>query len=203
MYKFAKCIKICITCARFINQKLRNMKKVFFIVALTAASFAGFAQDDKAASKPLSFSIGLEASLPFGDFADRYSFGIGGSAQADYKVADDLAITLNAGYISYSGKDQSITIPGLPTINNKNEALGLVPVLAGAKYWFSPNIYGSGQLGLSFATGKGNSGSNFTYAPGVGFQFSQFDILVKYVGISGSNGGSALNAVGLRAAYNF
>ncbi len=181
-----------------INQKLRNMKKVFFITALTVASFAGFAQDDKKeASKPFTFSVGVEGALPLGDFGDTYNFGIGGSIQGDYKVADELAITLNVGYISYSGK--SITVlPGFPTV--KVDALGLVPVLAGIKYWFSPNVYGSGQLGLSFATGSG-SGSNFTYAPGIGFQVQKFDFLLKYTGISGD--GSSLNSIGLRAAYNF
>jgi hypothetical protein len=173
------------------------MKKLFFIAALTAASFTTFAQDDKASDKPLSFSVGVEASLPFGDYGDVYSFGIGGSVQGDYKLSSDLAVTLNAGYISYAGK--SVTYPIIGTI--KADALGLVPVLAGIKYWFSPNIYGSGQLGLTFATGKGNSGSNFTYVPGVGFKVSQFDFLLKYTGMSTE--GSSFSAIGLRAAYNF
>jgi hypothetical protein len=185
------------------------MKKLLFIAALTAASFTGFAQDEKEADKKLSFSIGLEAALPFGDFGDFSSFGIGGSAQGDYKVSPELAITLNAGYISYSAKTVS-TIIGFDPVtfapiygDVKGDALGMVPVLAGIKYWFSSMIYGSGQLGLSFATGNGASGSNFTYAPGIGFQFSKFDVLLKYTGISSSGGGSSLSAVGLRAAYNF
>lgn len=183
------------------------MKKLFLIAALTAVSFAGFSQDD-AAAKPLSFSIGLEAALPIGDFADFSSFGIGGSAQADYMVAPSVAITLNAGYVSYAAKSVKVPtgVDGSGNIiysNVKGDALGLIPVLAGIKYWFTPMVYGSGQLGLSFASGKGNSGSNFTYAPGIGVKFSNIDLLLKYVGISAKGGGGSLNAIGLRAAYNF
>lgn len=173
------------------------MKKVFFITALTVASFAGFAQDDKKeASKPFSFSVGIDGQLPLGDFGDSYNFGVGGSAQAAYKVAEELDITLSAGFLSFSGK--SITITGLPSF--KVPAFQIVPVLAGIRYHFSPNIYGSGQLGMSFGIGD-NSGSNFTYAPGIGFKVSDFDFLLKYTGISGD--GSSINTIGLRAAYNF
>ncbi len=181
------------------------MKKLFFIAALTATSFGAFAQKDKEESKTLGFSVGVEGSLPMGTFGDSYSAGFGGSVQGDYKVADKLAITLNAGYISYSGKSYQ-TLVGFDVNFNpiygtaKLKSLGLIPVLAGVKYWFSSNVYGSGQLGLSFASGSG-TGSNFTYAPGVGVKFSQFDVLLKYTGISATGG--SLNAIGLRAAYNF
>lgn len=177
------------------NQKLRNMKKVLLIAALTAVSFAGFAQDEKGATKKFGFSVGVEAALPMGDFGDSYGFGIGGTVQADYNVNDKFALTLNTGYITYSGKTIDLGI-----ISIKNDALGLIPVLAGAKYSFSENVYGSAQLGVSIASGSG-SGSNFTYAPGVGVKFSNFDVLVKYTGISATGG--SLNSIGLRAAYNF
>ncbi|HAN66307.1 MAG TPA: hypothetical protein DCQ34_08625 [Chitinophagaceae bacterium] len=171
------------------------MKKLFFIVALTTASFAGFAQDKSAETKKLNFSVGVEAQLPIGDFADGYGFGIGGTVQADYRVADQIDLTLNAGYITFSGKTIDLGV-----ISFKNDALGLIPVLAGAKYHFSDNIYASAQLGLSFASGSG-SGSNFTYAPGIGFKFSKIDVLAKYTGISATGG--SLNTVGVRAAYTF
>lgn len=172
------------------------MKKLFFIVALTAASFSGFAQDKSAETKKLNFSVGVEAQLPIGDFADVNGFGIGGTVQADYRVADQIDLTLNAGYITFSGK--TLTVAGFSI---KNDALGLIPVLAGAKYHFSDNIYASAQLGLSFASGSGRSGSNFTYAPGIGFKFSKIDVLAKYTGISATGG--SLNTVGVRAAYTF
>ena len=184
------------------------MKKLLLASAiLIAASTSSFAQkDSKEDSKPLSFSIGAEGSLPLGTFGNSYSFGFGGSVQGDYKVSDNFAITLNAGYLTYSAKSITI-ITGFNPITFAPiygtftpAALGAIPVLAGGKYWFSPNVYGSGQLGLTFFSGSG-TGSNFTYAPGVGVKFSQFDVLLKYIGISGN--GSSLNAVGLRFAYTF
>lgn len=164
------------------------MKKLFFIAALTAASFGVQAQD----TSPLKFSLGVEAALPIGDFADVSSFGIGGTVQADYMAAESLALTLNAGYISFSGK----TILG-----QKLDASGFIPVLAGIKYYFTPQLYGSGQLGVTFGDEKG-AGSIFTYAPGLGYKFSEnFDGLIKYTGYSQSGG--SISTVGVRLAYTF
>lgn len=173
------------------------MKKVLLIAALTTVSFAGFSQDKKE-SKPLSFSVGVDAGLPIGDFGDGYSFGIGGSAQADYKVADKLALTLNTGYMSYSGK--SISVLG---VSIKNPSLGVIPIMAGTRYWFSENLYGSAQLGVSIwsFSGGGGSETSFTWAPGIGYRFSNIDLLLKYNSINATGG--ALGSIGLRAAYNF
>lgn len=165
------------------------MKKLLFAVVLAAASFAVQAQD---ATRPLRFSLGLEAALPVGDFADVSSFGIGGSVQADYTVAEKLALTLNAGYISFSGK----TINGF-----KLDATGFIPVLAGFKYALTEQLYGSAQLGLTFSDEDGG-GSVFTYAPGLGYKFSDnVDALLKYTGYSRNN--SSISTVGLRIAYTF
>ena len=52
------------------------MKKLLLASAiLIAASTSSFAQkDSKEDSKPLSFSIGAEGSLPLGTFGNSYSF---------------------------------------------------------------------------------------------------------------------------------
>lgn len=164
------------------------MKNLFLIAALAVASLAVKAQD----TNPLKFSIGLEAALPVGDFADASSFGIGGSAQADYWVADKLNLLLNAGYISFQGK----TFNGV-----RDKATGFIPVQAGFKYNLTEQLYGLAQLGATFITEK-NSNTLFTYAPGLGYQFSpNFDALLKYTGFSAK--GVDLSAVGLRIAYTF
>ena len=171
------------------------MKKLFLVAIIVFTVASVNAQKSVSSGSSIIFSIGVEPSLPVGDFHDiGYNFGIGGSLQGEYKAAEDLGITLNAGYLNYSGKDD---------VSNIKFNTGIVPVLAGFKYYFSPKMYGQGQLGISIFTDSG-SGSFFTYTPGVGFYLSDnIDVLLKYTGISGGKGGGNLNSVGARLAYNF
>jgi hypothetical protein len=158
------------------------MKRLFFVLAIT--TIVGTSAN--AQSKP-AISIGVDAGIPT---TSGYSFVIGGSLQGDFKVADELALTLSAGYKSWQIKKDF-----------GGGSAGLIPVLGGVKYYFTPIVYGSGQLGISFSTESGG-GSAFTYAPGVGFKVSKnFDILAKYTGMS-SNGINT-DEVGVRAAYAF
>ena len=175
------------------------MKKLLLVTIVALSVVTVNAQKHVAASSPIIFSIGVEPSLPIGAFHDiGYSFGIGGSLQGEYKAADDFGITLNAGYMNYSAKDY--TINGV-TFNGGS--FGIVPVMAGFKYYFSPKVYGHGQLGVSIGTSSGAS-SNFTYSPGIGFYVSDnIDLLLKFTGISGGSGGGSLNSIGARLAYNF
>ena len=169
------------------------MKKLFFILALTAGSFAANAQNESADVKPFHISLGVDAGLPVGDWSDFYSFAIGGSLKGAYSVADELAITLSAGYLNLSGK----TFSGV-----KVPSTGLIPVLAGIKYNFTPKVFATAELGSSFGTEKG-SGSIFTYAPGIGFNLSDhIDANVRYIGFS-EKGGVSSSLIGLRLAYTF
>lgn len=163
------------------------MKKVLLSLAIVATVFTANAQK-KSSDNPLKFSVGLDAGYPIGDIGDFSSFAIGGSVQGDYTVAEKFAVTLNAGYLNFSGKDGA-------------ESFSLIPVLAGAKYFFSENFYGHAQLGVSFGASN-TEGTNFTYAPSVGYQITpNFDIAAKYLAISGN--GSTTSTIGLRVAYTF
>ena len=198
-----------------LKQKLtQNMKKVFLIAALAVASFAVNAQD----ASPIKFSVGADLALPVGDFIDNdafevkfndvYSWGAGLSLQGTYAVDESLGLTLNLGYLNYFGKDYE---------GEKAESLGVIPVLAGIEYNFTPQVFASAQLGYSFYTGKFLSDSDlkmngFTYAPGIGFRFTpNFSALLKYQGASvkiKEDGGDEslkgnLNHIGLRLAYTF
>jgi hypothetical protein len=175
------------------------MKKVVFVSAMLvlALSTKTFAQDGE--TKKLGFSVGAELGLPMSDFGKSYSFGIGGSVQADYNIDEKLSVGLNVGYLSYSGK--TITIPAItfggvtltPASSVKIPSFGVTPVLAGAKYNFTEKVFGQAQLGMSFYKG----GSSFTYAPGIGVNLGPISALVKYVGWKDAN------SIGLRVAYNF
>jgi hypothetical protein len=161
------------------------MKKLFFVVAISFI-LATSASAQTHGAKP-AISIGVDAGIPT---TTGFSFVIGGSLQGDFKVAEELALTLSAGYKSWQVKKDFGGGSG-----------GFVPVLGGIKYYFTPIVYGSGQLGISFSTESGG-GSAFTYAPGIGFKVSNnFDILAKYTGMS--NHGASLDEVGVRLAYAF
>ena len=174
------------------------MKKVLLFVAVIAISAAVNAQK-KSSANPTVFSLGVEGSVPSGTFHTLgYNFGIGGSAQVDHKISSDAAITLNVGYINYSNKS---TTP--------KYHFSVIPVLAGVKYWFSPKVYGSAQLGAAFNSAKvSNSNSaaatstGFAYSPGIGFNITNgLDLLVKYFGNSVSGG--TFSSFGARLAYTF
>ena len=164
-------------------------------MAIVAIAFSANAQDSKT-DKPLKFSVGVEAGLPLGDFKEVSKFGIGGSVQGEYSAAEKVGLTLNAGFLSFSGK----TIDG-----DKFPSTSIIPVLAGAKYYFTEKVYGHAQVGISFMSvkfeGVTASASGFTYAPTIGVMPSEnFDISLKYLGISKDGTTSFL---GLRVAYTF
>lgn len=187
------------TFAPDLKTKLKKMKKLILSAVVLVAAIGANAQTNsngtaKAAASKFGFSVGVEAAIPVGTFGDAYSFGIGGSAQGDIWVAPELAITINAGYINYSGK----TIGGY-----KVPSVGVIPIMAGIKYKFAGSgVYASGQLGTGIFTGGGSSTSSFAYAPGIGYNFSKnVDALLKYQAYSKNS--SSLGSVGLRIAYTF
>jgi len=144
---------------------------------------------DKSSCYNNSFSLGAESSLPVGLFGNVYSFGIGVSGQGNFRIANNLSLTLYAGYINYFLKN---------SYGGGNQ--GYIPLLNGIEFNISSGIYGSTQIGYTFYT-KGQGGA-FTYSPGIGYKFSShITALLKYVG----HIRSAINSssVGVRAAYVF
>jgi hypothetical protein len=173
------------------------MKKTILSIAIIGIYVAASAQKKEDDLQMLKLSVGAEAALPLGDFGKAYTFGIGGTAQADYKVTDDLALNLNAGYISFLPK--SIAILGVST---KGKAVGYIPILAGIRYYFTEEVFALAQLGITIATASGSSSSLFTYAPGIGYKFSEHvDAALKYTGYS--KDGNNSSTIGVRIAYTF
>ncbi|MDN3655775.1 outer membrane beta-barrel protein [Ferruginibacter paludis] len=175
------------------------MKKVMLsAVILTLSVLTASAQKESAETNSFKFSVGVEGGLPTGDLKTTSSFGIGGSIQGDYKATESFALTLNAGYLSFSGKTVSLLGESI-----KYPSINIIPVLAGGKYYFTESVYGSAQVGVSFVSMTGESSSSaFTYAPGIGYYVSpNFDLLLKYQ--AASKNGSTLSFIGLRAAYSF
>ena len=194
------------------------MKSTLKITALVAA-FAAFTLGAKAQTNPtptttttsggVRLSIGVDAGIPTGKVSDNYNWNIGGSVQADIPVANQLFVTVNAGYNSIMGKNN---------VNGTNVSatdIQLLPAKAGLKYFPVKSFYVQGEAGAAFALNKSDLGFDksaaFIYAPQIGYQFalggkSYLDAGVRYEAstkfVSTVND-SKINFFGLRIAYAF
>jgi hypothetical protein len=213
------------------------MKKLFFAIAIAAISISVNAQDTSAVSyntsagkndtytskknafdKKFIMSIGIEPSIPVGHFHDYSGFGFGGSLQGEVKPSQRVGITINAGYIAYSGK----TVKGVdyPTFK-------YWPAMGGLKIYMgnTSKTYIHGQAGPGFGTD--GLGTSFWYGGGVGVNLGKtIDAELRYAGwkqnqvnVTGGNGGvyggtggtggtgggygGHYSTIGLRLAVNF
>jgi len=187
--------------------KITTMKTVTKVIAgafTAAAIFIG--SNVNAQTTPankLRFGIGLEAGAPLGNAHDISNFELGGTARLQYGVTNNLALTLTSGYYNFFGKQNTSQ-----TIDYKS--VGIVPVKAGIKAFFTDNLYFGAEAGAGFETKsfgsyKGgpeyNKDTKLILAPGIGFANKTWDVGVRYENFSGQ--GQNYGLVGLRLAYGF
>ncbi len=113
----------------------------------------------------------------------------------DLRVQHDLSqrtsLTLTTGYYAFLGK---------PEINNVKVGSDLIPLKAGAKFFFGDTYYFQPEVGVGFSTKK-NGGNPFIYAPSLGYANNKWDIALRYEGFEYSGGSNGM--VALRLAYAF
>jgi hypothetical protein len=160
------------------------MKKLILAFAIIAfATVGAHAQD----GRPTTLSIAANVGIPT---TQGYSLAYGADFQADFAVAPTTKITGSLGYEGYSWKGGGSS--------------GIVPILAGAKFFFGETgkMYGHAQIGYAAYTGKGSTGGAFAYAPSIGYYVSpNLDIALKY--LASSKESYTLGSMNLRFAYNF
>lgn len=150
------------------------MKKIIFVMAIvvSASLQAQDYDEDASTDKTWIWSIGVEPSVPVGNFNDFSNFGLGGSLQGEYKPGEVLGITLNAGYMNYFGK----TVNGFAYGD-----LQYWPVMAGLKLYMSDMAYIHGQAGAGFGTE--DLGTSFWYGGGIGLNVTKaIDAELRYMG---------------------
>lgn len=175
------------------------MKKlsIMVIVMLAALSTTRLYAQKTDDYKKFSLGLGLEAGLPLTGLNTFYSVGVGGTLRATIGLDKMSAVTVTSGVIVFIPKD----------LNGANlKAQVNIPIKGGYKYMFSEHFYGIGEAGVTIAkvyanAGNGQvvsaTGTEFTYAPGIGVQFGGFDTSLRYEGYSGSG------FLGLRVGFNF
>jgi hypothetical protein len=126
---------------------------------------------------------GLELSLPTGDLGNVVGVGVGPFAKFQYGINEDIALIGSLGYTYWTKK----------TVNSYDWTASAVPLLVGAKYNLSkqvtPGFYGFAEIGFYFfSTSRSYGGytisgsaTDFVIAPGVGYEFGNFDASLKYV----------------------
>lgn len=189
------------------------MKSTLKISALVLA-LAGLTYTAKAQTAPTStttsngvrLSVGVETGIPTGKLNDSHGWNLGGSVQADIPVAQQLFVTVNAGYNNIFGK----TVNGVSATD-----IQLLPVKGGLKFFPASNFYIQGEAGAGFALNKKDVGFDksaaFIWAPQVGIQFpvgnkSYLDAGIRYEASTKFNSAfndSKVNFLGLRLAYAF
>lgn len=168
---------------------MRNRLLLVVVIAMLFATSSSFAQHQ------ISLGGGADILIPMGTFGDVYSIGFGGDLRGQYMVDDQFSMMLTAGFLSFSVKDSPI----------KLDNATVIPILAGAKYFFQPSgefrPYGALELGISifkqsFPSILGVSSvssTEFTYAPALGFEYqlgsghTKLDAAVRFNGISDAN----------------
>ncbi|MNK47556.1 hypothetical protein D3C87_663680 [compost metagenome] len=153
-----------------------------------------------------NIGIGGEIGLPSGNFAGVSAVGLGASVKADLPVANNLALSLNAGYINFFGRRNQVL---------QVQDLSYAPAKAGLKYWLSEGFYAEGQLGVALPLSSGLK-TLFAWSPGIGTQFrlsgeNKLDLGIRYEGWTGKRDSNLIAAntintkgfAGLRFAYVF
>lgn len=148
--------------------------------------------------KPFKIGAGAMIGLPIGDLGDIASLAYGVDLMCEYAVQPSFTLTLSIGYVDFSKKSE---YKDLEDEWGTKFKLGIIPVLAGTKYYFTNKLYGNAQIGISLAT-ESDYGTAFTFAPGVGFKISEnLDLLLKYQSETATGGSDSF--IGLRAGFNF
>jgi len=152
----------------------------------------------------LRFGFGVEGGIATGNAHDLSNLYLGGTGRLQYGVSNNLAITLTSGYYNFFGKDE----PGTDT---KYQSLGMVPIKAGIKAFFSPNWYFGAEVGAGIETKTflpqgidsqaGEKDTKLILSPGIGYATKHWDVGARYENFSGQSNGYGL--VGLRIAYGF
>ena len=176
---------------------MKKLSKLIGVAFLAAILF--FATDVKAQTTPANafvLSLGIESGLPTGIAKYGTNFSLGGTARLQYGVTNDLAITFTAGGYHLFPKK----IPGQ---DRRYQSYGELPIKAGVKEFFLPNIYVGGEIGVAFEKLEGpNWGPHrLDLSPNLGYATKHWDFGIHYDYLTHKE--DHLGIFALRVAYGF
>ncbi len=176
---------------------MKNKCKIIAIVSiLLAGLLIGKARAQIAGAGKLQGSVGLEINDPTGNARIGSHFSLGGTVMLQYGLSNSFAVIATSGAYHFF----PTIIPGT---NKRYDSYGVIPVEAGVKWFFVPNIYVSGQAGIGReATDSGYGPNRLMLTPALGYATRHWDFGVHYDNFS-SPGGDHYGLLGVRLAYAF
>ena len=169
------------------------MKKMLMLATFVVAGFVGV---NAQAPDGFQFGAGARVSLPIGDFSETHSFGIGAEVQGEFGFSEGFSGVITSGYSQFFGK--KTTVLGVEV---EYDGVGYTPILAGVRYYAAPSFFIGAQAGYGLLFGNGNSDGAFNYQPSVGYNGSNFQVVLSYNGMS--KDGSTLSHIGLSGIFKF
>lgn len=147
-----------------------------------------------------TFGAGLHLGLATGNLGTGWSLGIGAELQGEYAFTGQLSGVATTGYTAFLGKS---VVLGAGEIY-KYPSYSHIPVLVGARFYATGQIFVGGQIGLGVWTGSGGGGgtSGFEFRPEIGYNADLFQVILGYDDTSVVGAGE-LGYVGLTGIYKF
>jgi hypothetical protein len=115
-------------------------KKYFVTLIFILLNTVAFSQSRFNAGA--SFNIGF----PTGSFSNLAKTGIGGTAIGEFAFNEKVSVTLSASYQNFPGKGEGFAAQG----EVYDFSVNAIPVLAGVRYYFSQEFFGTFEAGVNF-----------------------------------------------------
>ena len=140
------------------------MKKgiIFFGILVLGLSSLN-AQD-----KQFQFGIGPALSVPTGFLQFSQGLGFGAELTALYSITENIKITGQTGYHSFSGKE---------FLGSKSPTATFIPIILGLRYSSKGLIVGLGIGYGMYDFGEGDKESGFSFRPQIGYDLGKIEIL--------------------------
>jgi len=177
---------------------MKSLSKVIAAAFITATLF--LTTTVKAQTTPvgaLRFNIGLETSVPTGSATIGSNFSLGGTVRFQYGITNNFALTITGGAYHFFAKVN----PNDPT-GGRYDSYGVIPLKAGIKAFFAPNIYFGAEAGVAMESLDNDfwGPKRLLLSPAFGWANKHWDIGIHYENFSG---GAQYGLVALRTAYGF
>lgn len=173
-----------------------SSKIIVLTLALTGMLFSTGLKAQTTPAKNWRLGLGIETGLPEGVAKYGATFTLGGTARLQYGISNNFALTLTAGGYHFFPKK-------IPGTDRRYQSYGEIPVKAGFKEFFVPNIYVGGEIGFaSEKLEKGWGPTRLDLSPALGYANTHWDFAVHYERFT-RHGEDMLGLLNLRVAYGF